>query len=168
MNKTKLVLVIIFCTAIITLLLLLALKLPILEIASYYIMFTGVYVFFVSYLKRFKVGIIVGSILFQAGSIVFINSKYELLNIGNVFTPIILVIIGSSVLLGNLLFRYELILVVFSILSMFAGIWMIVMKSEINFSLFLSASYSIIKSFWLVAMGIVIIIFSIIRFRKRV
>lgn len=167
MYRTKLVYI--FITAILILLSLsiTIFDLSIIEIASYCLLFTGIYVFFNSYLKKHKTGLIGGSTIFLTGTITFIISKYEILNLGSVFIPIVLVVLGVSILLSNLLLKMESVWVAFSLLCVFAGIWMVVSRADINFALFTSAVYSIIKNYWLIVIGVFIIIFTALKFKKN-
>lgn len=165
MNKSKILLVII--VSLLILLSSLIFKALIKLISVYLLSFAGIYIFYTTYLKKHKVGLILGAAIFMIGTILFVTSKYEIPNIGNVFIPLFLFIIGSSILLGNILIKADLISIIFSSLSLFAGTWLIISRGDTNLALFISALFSIAKNYWLVVLGSVILILTIIGFKKK-
>ncbi len=124
-----------------------------LDVASYSALFLGISIFYSSYLKQYQAGIIFGAVLFLTGSIFYVTSHYEILNLGNVFVPLLLVIFGTSLLLGNILTKINFIAVLFSTLSLIAGVWLMIARGNTTVYLFLSAAYVIFKSY-----GIIIIV----------
>ena len=167
MDKTKIVLVVLVSIAIIVLMMSFVFNVQVNEISSYLLLFAGVYIFYTSFLKKYKTGITIGSALFLAGSILFVISKYEILNLGRIFIPLFLLVIGGSVLLANVIQKANLIGIIFSLLSLFAGMWLLVSRGDINISLFTAAFISILKDYWLVLLGSSVIILAIIGFKKK-
>ena len=127
--------------------------LRVLDVASYSSLFLGISIFYSSYLKQYQVGIIFGAVLFLTGSIFYVTSHYEILNLGSVFVPMLLVIIGLSLLISNILTKVNFIAVLFSTLSLIAGVWLMIARGNTTVDLFLSAAYVIFKSY-----GIIIIV----------
>lgn len=138
-------------------------NLHIIDIATYTFMFVGIYIFYLSYLKQYKTGISIGVSVFLIGSFLFVMSKYELLNLGRIFVPAALMILGSGVLIANLLGKTNFLSILFSVLSLAGGTWLIVNRGDIDINLFLAAGYSIVKSYWLVLIGSAGIIFLVIK-----
>ncbi len=62
-------------------------NLKLLDITAYFTLFWGISFFYSSYLKQLQTGIIFGSILFLSGSVLFVFTKFEIINFGNVFFP---------------------------------------------------------------------------------
>ena len=167
MNRSRFLYFILLAILILPLIGVLLFNFSITEVAAYIFSFIGIYAFLNSYLKKYKFGLIGGSILFLAGVIIFTISQYEILNLGSIFIPIVLVVVGVSVLFNNILLKFEPVWISFSLLCLFAGIWMIVSRTEINQILFFSAVYSIIKSYWLIVIGMLVIIFVVLKFKKN-
>jgi hypothetical protein len=130
------------------------------EIASYSLMIFGLSYFYSSNLKQYQVGIFFGAALFLIGTIVFVFSKFEILNFGNVFVPSALIIIGLSLFISTLLTRASTIASLFSALSLFAGVWLLIYRGTGNVDLYLSAVYALFKSYWVIILlfaGIIIL-----------
>ena len=127
--------------------------LRLLDVASYSSLFLGISIFYASYLKQYQAGIIFGAVLFLTGSVFYVTSHYEILNLGNVFVPLLLIIFGISLLLGNILTKINFIAFLFSTLSLIAGVWLMIARGNTTVELFLSAAYVIFKSY-----GIIIIV----------
>jgi hypothetical protein len=143
-------------------------NLQVLDFAAYNFMFIGIYIFYLSYLKQYKTGIAIGVSVFLIGSFLFVMSKYELLNLGRIFVPAALMILGAGVLIANILSKTNFLSVLFSVLSLIGGAWLIVNRGDININLFLAAGYSIVKNYWLVLVGSAGIIFLVTKnFKNR-
>ena len=139
-----------------------------LDVAAYSSFFWGINFFYSSYLKQYKAGITFGSVLFLSGSILFVIAQYEILNFGSVFVPTALVLIGLSLLIANMLSKVNVVVVLFSTLSLIAGVWLIIKRSAPNIDLFLSAAYVLIKSYWIIILISAGIIFLVaISFKKK-
>jgi hypothetical protein len=121
-----------------------------LDIAAYACLFWGISFFYSSCLKQYQTGIVLSSVLFLAGTILFVFAQFEILNFGTVFVPSVLVIIGISVLIANLLTKVNSVSVLFSILSLFAGIWLLISRGTATVELYLSAIFVIVKDYWIV------------------
>jgi uncharacterized membrane protein YozB (DUF420 family) len=124
-------------------------------------LFWGINFFYSSYLKQYKAGITFGSVLFLTGSILFVIAQYEILNFGSVFVPTALVMIGLSLLIANILSKVNVVVVLFSILSLIAGIWLVIKRSDSNIDLFLFAAYALIKSYLIIILilaGIILLV----------
>ena len=140
---------------------------PLLDLTSYSALFLGISVFYSSYLKQYKSGIVFGAALFLAGSIFFVISRFEILNLGIVFVPILLVIIGLSLLIANMLTKVNFIAVLFSVLSLIAGVWLIIARGNTTVDLFLSAAYIIFKNYWIIIIVSAGIIFLVTKSFKK-
>jgi len=139
-----------------------------LSIAAYACLFWGISFFYSSYLKRYQTGIALSAVLFLIGTILFVFTKFEILNFGTVFVPSALIIIGLSLLIANLLTKIKSIPVLFSTLSLFAGIWLLLSRGTATVDLYLSALIAIVKSYWIVVVFLGVIIFlAAINFKKR-
>jgi hypothetical protein len=139
-----------------------------LDIAAYAFMFLGISLFYSSYLNQYQAGIIIGCVLFLTGTILFVFTQFEILNFGTVFIPSALIIVGISLLIANLLTKVNSIAVIFSILSLFAGTWLLISRGTGSVDLFVSAVYALIKSYWIVALVLGMIIFLVsTNFKKR-
>lgn len=137
------------------------------DIAAYACLFWGISIFYSSYLKQYKTGVVIGSVLFLSGSILFVFTRFEILNLGTVFVPVVLSILGLSLLIANLLTKANSISVIFSILSLFAGTWLMTSRGTATVELYLSSVYALFKSYWLIVLFIGIIIFLAARNFKR-
>lgn len=135
------------------------LSFSVLDISAYALLLFGISFFYSSYNKQYKIGIVLGSILFFIGTIIFVFAQFEIWNFGSIFIPSALFIIGTSLLIANLLIKVDRISILFSILSLFAGIWLLVLRGTATIDLYLSAVYSIAKSY-----GIIILILAGIMF----
>jgi hypothetical protein len=139
-----------------------------LDIAAYASMFWGISLFYSSYLKQYQAGIIIGSILFLTGKILFVFTQFEILNFGTVFVPSALIVLGLSLLIANLLTKVNSIAVIFSFLSLFAGIWMLISRGIGTLDLYLSAVYALVSSYWPLILFLVVIVFGVSKnFKKR-
>jgi hypothetical protein len=139
-----------------------------LDIAAYACMFWGISFFYSSYLNQHHAGIVIGSVLFLTGTVLFVFTQFEILNFGTVFVPSALIVIGISLLIANLLTKVNSIAVIFSFLSLFAGIWLLISRGTGTLDLYLSAAYALVSSYWLVILFLVVIIFLIGKnFKKR-
>ncbi len=142
-------------------------NLNILLIFSYLLIFTGVYIFYYSFLKTSKPGTIAGSILFLSGSILFVNAKYEILNPGSIIMPVILSVTGISLLIGNIITRINKISIIISGLCLFSGLWLTIDRANSKLNLFLAAGYSILKNYPFILIGSIIIIYIAARVFKK-
>lgn len=139
-----------------------------LEIAAYACLFWGISFFYSSYLKRYHAGVVIGSVIFLTGTIIFVFTRFEILNFGTVFIPSVLFVIGLSLLIANLLTKINSVSVLFSILSLFAGIWLVISRGTATVELYLSSVYALAKSYWLVVFFLAGIIFLAARsFKKK-
>lgn len=139
-----------------------------LEITAYACLFWGISLFYSSYLKQYKMGITLSSILFLTGTILFAFTRFEILNFGNVFVPSVLVVIGISLLIANLLTGVSRVSIIFSILSLFAGIWLVISRGSSTLELYLSSLYALTKNYlWIILLLGVIIFLSFRNFKKR-
>ena len=138
------------------------------DIATYAFLCWGISFFYSSYLKQYQTGIVIGSILFLTGSILFVFSKFEILNFGTVFFPSALLTVGLSLLVANLLTKPNSILVLLSILSLFAGTWLTISRGNATVELYLTAVYDLFKYYWVIVFCVGVIIFLTARnFKKR-
>ncbi|MFZ1281209.1 MAG: hypothetical protein WAR59_10245 [Ignavibacteriaceae bacterium] len=168
MNRSKVLSLILLAILVIVLIAVKVFDLKILSIIAYFFFFIGIYTFFSSCLKQNKSGIIIGSAMFLFGSMFFVITKYELLNLGTIIVPAILAVVGMSFLIGNVLAKLDVLSIIFSTLCLFGGLWLIINRSDANLNLFLSAAYSIIKNYWLVLIGSAWIIFLTVKnFKKK-
>ncbi|MCU0344892.1 MAG: hypothetical protein MUF28_13850 [Ignavibacterium sp.] len=139
-----------------------------LEIFTYACLFWGISFFYSSYLKQYPTGIIIGSVLFLSGAILFVFTRFEIMNFGTVFIPTLLVVIGLSLLVSNLLVKVNAISIIFSLLSLFAGIWLVISRGTATIELYLSSFYTLLKSYWIIILFLVVIILGVIRnFKTR-
>jgi hypothetical protein len=167
MNRSYVISIILIAILVVTLIAVKFFNLQMLTVFAYSLFFIGIYIFFLSYLKQNKTGIITGSSVFLTGSILFVITKYEMLNLGSIFIPVILVIVGLSFFIGSVLIKPDALSIIFSVLCLFAGLWLIINRGDANLNLFLSAVYSIIKNYWLVLLGSAVIIIFVSRFFKK-
>lgn len=130
-----------------------------LDIAAYACLFWGISLFYSSYLKQYQVGIVLSSVIFLTGTILFVFTQFEILNFGTVFIPSALIVIGISLLIANLLIKANTISVLFSILSLFAGIWLLISRGTATAELYLSAVFSIARGYWIIILFLPGIIF---------
>jgi hypothetical protein len=139
-----------------------------LDITAYACLFWGISFFYSSYLKRYHTGVVIGSVIFLTGTIIFVFTRFEILNFGTVFIPSVLFVIGLSLLTANLLTKTNSVSVVFSILSLFAGTWLVVARGTATIELYLSSVYALAKSYWIVVLFLAGIIFWAARsFKKK-
>lgn len=138
------------------------------DIAAYSFLFWGISFFYSSYLKQHQVGIVIGSVFFLTGTVLFVFTQFEILNFGTVFVPSALIIIGISLLIANLLTKVNIIAVIFSFLSLFAGIWLLISRGTATVDLYFSAVKTLVKSYWIVILFLGMIIFLVAKnFKKR-
>ena len=138
------------------------------DVASYSAFFLGISLFYSSYLKHYFIGIIFGSALFLSGSLLFVFSKFEILNFGNLFFPSALLIIGVSLLISIFLTKNNPMILIVSILFAFAGLWLIIMRGSKSMEMFLLALNEIYKNYIVIFLvSIVIIFFTTKSFKKR-
>lgn len=130
-----------------------------LEITAYACLFWGISFFYSSYLKQYHTGVVIGAVLFLTGTIIFVFTRFEILNFGTVFIPSVLFVIGLSLLIANLLTKANSVSIVFSILSLFAGIWLVISRGTGTVELYLSSVYALAKSYWMVVLFLAGIIF---------
>ena len=130
-----------------------------LDIAAYACLFWGISLFYSSYLKQYQVGIVLSSVIFLTGTILFVFTQFEILNFRTVFIPSALIVIGISLLIANLLTKANTISVLFSILSLFAGIWLLISRGTATAELYLSAVFSIARGYWIIILFLPGIIF---------
>ena len=138
-----------------------------LEITAYACLFWGISFFYTSYLKQHHTGVVIGSVLFLTGTIIFVFTRFEILNFGTVFIPSVLFVIGLSLLIANLLTKVNSVSVVFSILSLFAGTWLVISRGTATVELYLSSVYALAKSYWVVVLFLAGIIFLAARSFKK-
>ena len=138
-----------------------------LEITAYACLFWGISFFYTSYLKQYHTGVVIGSVLFLTGTIIFVFTRFEILNFGTVFIPSVLFVIGLSLLIANLLTKVNSVSVVFSILSLFAGTWLVISRGTATVELYLSSVYTLAKSYWIVVLVLAGIIFLAARNSKK-
>jgi hypothetical protein len=139
-----------------------------LDIAAYAGLFWGISFFYSSYLKQYHVGIVLSSVLFLTSTILFVFTQFEMLNFGTVFVPSVLIVIGISLLIANLLTKVNSLSILFSILGLFAGTWLLISRGNTTVELYLSAVYALFKSYWVVILFLGMIIFLATKnFKKR-
>jgi len=138
-----------------------------LEIAAYACLFWGISFFYTSYLKQYHTGVVIGSVLFLTGTIIFVFTRFEILNFGTVFIPSVLFVIGLSLLIANLLTKINSVSIVFSILSLFAGTWLVISRGTATVELYLSSMFALAKSYWIVILFLAGIIFLAARNFKK-
>lgn len=122
----------------------------ILSIISYILIVSGIGFFYSSYIKKYLTGVVLGSVLFLSGSVIFVFTKYEILGFGKVFIPSSLIILGVSLLIGNLLLRINKTSLILSTVTIIGGVWLIIERGTANLDLFISAAFAILKNYWLI------------------
>lgn len=138
------------------------------DIAAYACLFWGISLFYSSHLKQYQIGIVIGSVLFLTGTILYIFTKFEIVNFETVFIPSALIVFGLSLLIANLLTKLNIVAVITSILSLFAGIWLLLSRGTATVDLYLSALMAIVKSYWIILLFFVLIVFLVAdSFKKR-
>ncbi|MEO8233273.1 MAG: hypothetical protein ABI638_13395, partial [Ignavibacteriota bacterium] len=121
-----------------------------------------------SFIKQYKTGITLAAVSFLVGTLLFVFSKFEIWNFGTVLIPSVLIIIGLSLLISNLLTRLNSISILFSALSLFAGVWLLIMRGTATVDLYLSAVFEIAKSYWIIILFLAGIVFLTTRnFKKK-
>lgn len=139
-----------------------------LYITSYTALILGLSLFYSSYLKQNKTLIVLGSIIFLFGSVLFVFVEYEILGFGNIFMPTALFILGASVLIANLITKVNSVSIVFSFLSILAGIWLIIQRGSSKFDLFLASIGGLVRNYWIILLvGAGIIFFLTKMFKKE-
>ena len=128
------------------------------ELFSYIAMFWGISMFYYSYLKNYKFGIFSGAVLFQIGIVLLSLNLFEIYEPAVIFIPTVLVIVGSSLLLSNLLVTSNKLALVLSIIFILVGVLLMIFRGHYTFGLFFNSVYQLLKEFWL----IIIILFIII------
>lgn len=138
------------------------------DIAAYALMIWGISFFYSSFIKQYKTGNSLSAVSFLVGTLLFVFSKFEIWNFGTVFIPSALIIIGLSLFISNLLIRLNSISLLFSLLSLFAGVWLLIMRGTATIDLYLSAVFEIAKSYWIIILFFAGIVFLTARnFKKR-
>jgi len=130
----------------------------ILSVTAYLLILSGIGFFYSSYIKKYLAGVVIGSIIFLSGSVMFVFTKYEILGFGRVFIPAALFILGVSLLIGNLLIRVNKTSLILSIVTIIGGVWIIIDRGSTNVELFLSAAFAILKNYWVIIILSVVII----------
>ena len=139
-----------------------------LEIISYASIFLGLNIFYNSLIKHNRVGVFVGSLIFQLGAIAFVFTKFEILGFGRIIIPALLFVIGFSLLLTNLAAAISKMTNILSIIMMTAGIIVILNRSSTDWHLYLSSVYAILKKYWIIILAaIVMIYFTLLEIKKR-
>jgi hypothetical protein len=133
------------------------------DITANALMFFGMSFFYSSYIKHYQMGVFFSSVLFLAGTLLFVFAKFEIWNFGTVFGPSALIIIGSSLLITSFLTKTNLVLLLISGLSLFAGVWLLIMRGTSTVDLYLSALYNLILSYWFIFLFLAGIIFLTLR-----
>jgi len=139
-----------------------------LDIAAYACLFWGISLFYSSYLKQYQVGIAISSVLFLTGSVLFVFTRFEIINFEKVLIPSALIVFGLSLLIAILLTKLNSVAAISSILSLFAGIWLLLSRGTATVDLYLSALMVLVKSYWIVLLFFALIIFLLTdNFKKR-
>ncbi|HQF42923.1 MAG TPA: hypothetical protein PK073_08405 [Ignavibacteriaceae bacterium] len=125
-------------------------KANILIIAAYLSIIIGIGLFYSSNIKKHLAGVVIGSIIFLSGSVMFVFTKYEIVGLGKIFVPAALFVLGVSLLAGNLLIRINKASLILSILIIMGGVWLVWDKGNANMGLFYSAVFAILKNYWLI------------------
>ena len=130
----------------------------IISVTSYLLVLSGIGFFYSSYIKKYLAGVVIGSILFLSGSVMFVFTKYEILGFGKVFIPTALFVLGVALLIGNLLIRINRTSLILAIVTIVGGVWIIIDRGSTNKELFQSAFCAILKNYWLIIILTVVII----------
>jgi hypothetical protein len=139
-----------------------------LEIISYASILLGLNIFYSSFIKHNRVGVFVGSLIFQLGAIVFVFAQFEILGFGRIIIPTLLFMIGFSLLLTNLATAISKMTNILSIIMMTAGIIVILNRSNTDWYLYLSSVYAIVKNYWIIILAaIAVIYFTLLEIKKR-
>ena len=139
-----------------------------LEIISYASIFLGLNIFYNSLIKHNRVGVFVGSLIFQLGAIAFVFTKFEILGFGRIIIPTLLFVLGFSLLLTNLATAISKMTNILSLIMMTAGIIVILNRSSTDWHLYLSSVYAILKKYWIIILAaIVVIYFTLLEIKKR-
>jgi len=139
-----------------------------LEIISYSSIFLGLNIFYNSLNKHYRVGVFVGSLIFQLGAIAFAFTKFEILGFGRIIIPTLLFVIGFSLLLTNLATATSKMTNILSIVMMAAGITLIINRSSTDWHLYLSSVYAILKKYLIIILAAVVVIyFTLLEIKKR-
>ena len=138
------------------------------EIISYASILLGLNIFYNSLNKHNRVGVFIGSLIFQLGTIAFVFTKFEILGFGRIIIPTLLFVIGFSLLLTNLAKYISMMANIISIVMITAGITLIINRSSTNLQLYLSSVYAILKNYWIIILAaIAVIYFTFLEIKKR-
>ena len=138
------------------------------EIISYASIFLGLNLFYNSLNKHNRVGVFIGSLIFQFGAIAFVFTKFEILGFGRIIIPTLLFVLGFSLLLTNLATSTSKMTTILSIIMMAAGIIVILNRSSTDWHLYLSSVYEILKKYWIIILAaIAVIYFTLLEIKKR-
>ena len=130
----------------------------------------GIFIFYSSYVKKYKIGISFGSFIYLTGTILLINIQYEILQFGSVFVPSLLLVIGLSIIIPELLISSKKINLILSLLCIIAGSWLVIKRSNTTADLFISSVYSLIKKFFVIILlsaGIVFLVYKNFRNKEK-
>lgn len=128
------------------------------QLFSYISMFWGMSMFYYSSLKQNQPGIFLGAILFQIGVTLLSLSLFEVYQPAKIFIPALLTIIGSSLLITNLIGKSNKLALILSTIFLFVGVLLIIFRGNLTPELFVESVYQLLKNFWLIIIILAIII----------
>lgn len=134
---------------------------------SYTLLFLGISIFYKSFLKQYKIGVLFGSMLFLSGSQVFICNQFEIINFGSVFIPSICIIVGFSLFISNLITKKNNFAISLSLFLLSTGVLLFITRGSTNFELFILSFYSILKIYWVIVFVSLTIVFICFRDFKK-
>jgi hypothetical protein len=138
------------------------------ELFSYISVFWGMSMFYYSYLKQYKFGIFAGAVIFQFGMGLLSLALFELYQPAKIFIPAMLTIIGTSLLLANLLGNTSKFTLILSLVFIVMGVLLMIFRGDITGELFLESTYNLLKEIWWINLILVIIIvFVAIEFKNE-
>lgn len=137
------------------------------DIAAYAFMIWAISFFYSSFIKQYKTGVTLSAVSFLVGTLLLVFAKFEIWNFETVLIPSALIIIGLSLLISNLLVRSNNISVVFSVLSLFAGVWFLIMRGTATVDLYLSAAFELAESYLIVFLFLAGIVFLTAKIFKK-
>lgn len=129
------------------------------EIISYSILLLSLNMFYTSVNNKNKIGTSLSSFLFFTGSLIFVLNRFEILNFSNILIPAFLFMFGLSLLIGNILIEWSRLSSAFSLISIFAGLSLLIKRSNTNLHLFLSAVYALAIEYWVIILFLIIVVF---------
>jgi hypothetical protein len=121
----------------------------------------GMSLFYHSFLKENKTGILGGSTLFLIGVFLFTSNYFELINAGKILIPSLLIITAVGLLLGYFLISQDKFTLITAISCLIIGTTILIYRSDTTFNSYLSAIMGFLELYWiiiLISTGIILLI----------